>query len=281
MIRRTLYDILNMQNFDAAHELRKLKEMFEKEKVAYIRGVGSCSFYNCISDEWFRHFPDRRRYTSLYELQSDMKRICMFLHYDSLNELLLYCEFVKFVLAQCMMSREYASFSFIENARILEEQMERILEASNHQWLCQEDGSWIVIEKNPVALEVAEIVPDEKTSTKILEYNHFELKGDIEGKKAILKSLGDAIEPITKTKEWKSSAYTSLGSDVGYLLNNFNIRHNNTEGVHKKNYISEMPTEELEQWYDKTYECILAVIILNEQLKTGAEIKRVKALMEQ
>lgn len=279
MIRRTFRDILDMHGFNAGQELAKLIKMFEEESVVYVRGKGNLSFYECITDTWFRHFPNRRYYTSLDEIKREMNTTANLLRYDNMYRLLLYCEFVKFVIEECIKSMEYATFSMRDTASILEEQMERILDASDYQWLCLKDGSWIVVEKNPVATEAAEIVLDETEAIRILEYNHFTLKGDIEGKKAILKALGNVVEPIIKSKKWIESAYKQIGSDAGFLLNNFNIRHNNMDGANKKEYLSTITPEELEQWYDKIYDCVLAVIILNEQIQTSAEIKTIKELM--
>ena len=112
-----------------------------------------------------------------------------------------------------------------------------------------------------------------------MEYNRFSLKGDLEEKKVILKALGDVVEPILKSNEWKGCAYKQIGDDTRFLLNNFNIRHNNMDGTNKKEYLSTITPEELERWYDKTYDCLLAVIILNEQIQSSAEIKTVKGLM--
>lgn len=275
MARRNLYDILNMQAFDPEKEHIKLKNMFERETI----GATGYSCFRYINNECFRYFPDRGRYLSLEEMKKAIDNYAFTQKIDALDHFLLYCEFLKFVIEQNLQINGGMSFAhtmFDAQMELIDEQMERVLGDSNHEWLQRKDGSFIVVDKNPIAINAAGIVPDDNASIKIMEYNHFSLKGDIDGKKAILKELGDIIEPILDSKEWKGSAYTKLGSDAGFLLNNFNIRHNNVEGANKKEYISKLSSEELERWYDKTYDCILAVITMNEQIKINAEIKKVK-----
>ncbi len=54
--------------------------------------------------------------------------------------------------------------------------------ASNIIMLCDKEVKVILFEKNPSAIAVAEVV-DEDTACKVIEYNHYLLKGDIDKKK--------------------------------------------------------------------------------------------------
>jgi hypothetical protein len=57
-----------------------------------------------------------------------------------------------------------------------------------------------------------------------------------------------------------------------YLLNNFDIRHNNRTGKSKKDFITNMAEDDLEKWYDKTYNSVLSVIIQKEQKEIDKEV---------
>ena len=98
----------------------------------------------------------------------------------------------------------------------------------------------------------AEIV-ESKLAYEIIQYNHHLLKGDIEKKRRILKVLADKIEPM-RTEFKKQQKNKELESDIGFLLNNMNIRHNNLEGKNAVDYVKELSDEELEEWYDETYQ---------------------------
>ncbi|CEN81005.1 hypothetical protein [Paraclostridium sordellii] len=115
----------------------------------------------------------------------------------------------------------------------------------------------LVVEKNPAATSVAEIVEDD-LSFKVIEYNHHLLKGNLDRKKEILKALADKVEPLTENLD------NQLASDFGFLVNNINIRHNNLEGKNRKEYIVNMQNEELEEWYDEAYQLMLLCILENE-----------------
>ena len=61
------------------------------------------------------------------------------------------------------------------------------------------------------------------------------------------------------------------------LLNNLNLRHNNLEGVNKKDYLISMNDNELEKWYDRTYDMILGIIIVNDYLDSKESLSELKA----
>ena len=61
--------------------------------------------------------------------------------------------------------------------------------------ILEDEERVLLLEKNAAATAVAEITPSE-ISNKIIEYNHFLLKGNIEEKWKILLVLADKFEPV-------------------------------------------------------------------------------------
>ena len=133
------------------------------------------------------------------------------------------------------------------------------------------------MEKNKAATLAAQLVDDEVVAFELIEYNHFALKGDLEGKKKLLFSLAAYIEPILKSKVLQKSGYKQLESDAGFLFNNFHIRHNNKVGAKAQDYITTVKDAKLEEWYDKAYEVALSVIIINDYLTIGQDIADIKS----
>lgn len=129
-----------------------------------------------------------------------------------------------------------------------------------------------IIEKDIIATAVAEKNAD--ISEKVISYRRFSLKGDIEAKKEIILKLAEKMEPLRS--KFKSTSYNVLMDDVQMLLNNLNLRHNNLDGVHKKDYVISMKTNELEKWYDRTYDMILGIIMLNDYLDSKENLKELK-----
>lgn len=82
----------------------------------------------------------------------------------------------------------------------------------------------LIVSKNAGATVVAEKMQDNSLAYNVIEYNHFQLQGDIEKKKAILLSIGADLEP--KRKEL-SDLNKELEDNIFFMLNNLNIRHNN------------------------------------------------------
>ena len=102
-------------------------------------------------------------------------------------------------------------------------------------------------------------------------------KGDLDKKRKILASLGGYVEPTLKSRVLQNSGYKQLESDIGFVLNNFNIRHNNKTGAKAQDYIISCSDKELEGWYDKAYNMLVAVIIINEHISVQQELAEIKS----
>lgn len=85
-----------------------------------------------------------------------------------------------------------------------------------------QNGITDFVPKDQAAISAAEIV-DPALSYRIIEYNHHSMKGDLERKKATLIALADKLEPKRAKLKQVSG---SLESDLFYLLNSVNVRHN-------------------------------------------------------
>lgn len=104
----------------------------------------------------------------------------------------------------------------------------------------------LIHEKYSTVSAVSEITNEEITY-QIVEYNHHTLKGNMEKKKAILLSLANELEPKRKKL---SSINNQLTTNIFFMLNNLNLRHNNKSKRDKnyKEFVAKMPKEKLESW---------------------------------
>jgi len=150
----------------------------------------------------------------------------------------------------------------------------------NHTFIYDEKKEQIlVIEDNPAAITVAEII-DPDSAISVLRYNHHILRGDVEEKRKILNLMGQALEP--RRKDLKNINSKSE-DNIFYFLNKLHIRHNNTDEKDKKYYeehVASMSENELEQWYDELYQMLLFAFLELDQVERNERFKTLKGLIE-
>ena len=138
---------------------------------------------------------------------------------------------------------------------------------------------YLIIPKNEKTRKVAELQSDKNVVFKLYEYTANEYKGNIAKKQEILNVLANETELITKSYKKKQGDFYNIYDDLDFALNNFNIRHNNKDGKHYKKHIAELGHGELEKLYDKTYDLILDVILINDYLQGKTEFDNIKNLI--
>lgn len=272
MSRKNFYDVLNELKFDAEKEYERLVTLVKDEDFGFFND-DYYTLYSYINLYHFRRYSFRGTFITLNEMWGTL-----FPGYSLVEDLFLLCEFLlSFLDAQSYNIRSFNTLEAEGQIETVFQNIERICEKTNHCIVEQKGGRKIIIEKNAATTQAVQLVEDLSVSSGILEYMHYSLKGHLEEKRQILLSLGNYIEPMLKSHVLKNAGYGKIESDIGFLLNNMNIRHNNLEGTKRKEYTASLTKDELEEWYDKTYNTILAAIILKEQIAVSAEIKSLES----
>lgn len=269
-MRRNFYELLTQRSFDIKKEYTTLWSLFCVEKC-YYSAYSSSTMAQWVDKKLFRDFPFRGSFTSLKDMMDEFgiqERAAV-----DLEKLLLFCELLYAVLP----SRNVVYDANLSAQRqTIFENVGYILERANHELGVDPSGNTIIVEKNKAATLASQLVDDEVIAYELIEYNHFALKGDLEGKRKLLFSIAAYVEPILKSKVLQQQGYKQLESDAGFLFNNFHIRHNNKVGAKAQDYIASINDADLEEWYDKAYEVALSVIIMNDYLSVGKEIADIK-----
>lgn len=174
---------------------------------------------------------------------------------------------------------EFYTFHLYDNL-FVQQHILKVIETFGYTSI-NENGFTIFVPKDNVTIAVSELeqIP-ENVSHKILAYQHHSMKGDIEAKKATLIVLASQLEPQEKAL---SQIDNSFKSDLFYAFNNLNIRHNNVDPSDKRYYkkvVAEMEAEELERWYDETYQMCLLAFMRLEQKERKKEFDEVKNRIE-
>lgn len=272
MERRNFLQILNEQGINLRREYDRLYDLFYNQKVP--SNLGNNYTLKDYVEINFLSVPFRKTCLSLDDFNSTYRFHFVQNPYGfDLNYLLSFCEYTyNFVI---WMSQESELFKYgnRQSGQFYIYQIRSVIESIDYMQLTQ---GYITIftPKKPEAIVASEIVSPE-ISYKVLEYNHYTMKGDIARKKETLRILADQLEP---RRADLTAINKELASNVFFMFNNMNIRHNNcTEG--DKNYrevVAKMSQDELEKWYDETYQlCLLAFLELDnvERTKKVAQLK--------
>ena len=256
-MRRNFVQILKEAKIDIKDEYKKMYDML------YSRGIQVADrkyilIYDELEDSFSSFFF---RGTCLTIEEFDRKHGINFAEDPenfSIDSLVSICEYIYNMLVAYQCSRDILYQAI--NVKFCLSQILTVIEAIGYM-SAYEDGVIIFVEKSPAAISVAEQMPVD-VSYKVISYNHYSMKGNLDAKKNTLKMFTDMLEPKRQKLEGIDKTFAS---DLFYAFNNFNIRHNNVDptGTKYKKPVGDLTNEQLEQWYDEVYQmCLLAFLRL-------------------
>lgn len=243
--------------------------------------TGNCtesyiSVYNFVDKYCFKQWKQRATLTNIEEMytllglnfspESDNSN-------DVLNHLEFYANIIYIVnLASLDFDQEFLEY---ESLLMAKSNLTQLLDWLNYeQKIFKKDQKVLLVQKNAATTAVSEIV-DKETAYKVIEYNHYVLKGNLEAKGNILISLGKQMEAQRATLREINS---DLEDNIFSLLNNLDLRHNNIDvgdGENKKylKYVAGMKKNELEEWYDELYQMILLAYLELDNIDRSKKVK--------
>ncbi len=240
------FECLEREN-DYQREYEKLEWLCNRRWEGFYGNANSLNSWISIR---FFEWKKRGNYCSFDEVreQLDFSQKCPPKNIDLLNYC-LFCEMIINIMQQLGLGSSYSepgnTFNIFANT------VKATIEKAGLEF--RKNGEEIIIvEKNAVAIEVAEENPD--LAETVIEYNHYLLRGNLKRKQELLKKISDALEPKRKHLNSICSKETR---DFFYLINSMNIRHNNCDKSDSAKYnadFAEMSNREKEKWYDLIYE---------------------------
>lgn len=266
MGRRTFADILDSAGFDINREYSNLYHLFF--------GGGRGSFWNIINDNFSPEFFGD---TSVSLSDFDTRYGFKFEEHPaevSLDEFVLLCEYEFNLLERSAQLIWARGSGFTEKLNRQCTLILRNIENAHYRAVGTSKGLTIFVERDVAADAASEVLPD-PLSWEQLTYGHRSLKGNIEGKKRILLSLGDWLEP---RREQLKQANSKLCSLVFGCLNNLDLRHNNIEaGRHYNAAFAALSKEEREDVYDDVYQLLLIAVL---EVDSSSRLDRLHALIQ-
>jgi len=273
MARQNYFDILNRMEFDPQRELKNLVDLLEMEKnfksIYYETSLNSAISNN------FLDYPNRSTFTSY----SKMMEFIGANIYNTTEQLFVFSEFLVDIF--CNLAEKFTEEES-EFIQIIFDNIKRFLELSNHELITLDNGNKIIVEKNVYASEASQIVSETsiEEAIKVLEYNHFSNKGNIQRKKEILIALANYLEPfrreLNNSEELKDILKVNNQKVIAFeklfeMYNNFGLRHNNSNQYHL-----DLADDELELWYDDIYTSTLFVILSMDQSRILSKLKTLR-----
>ncbi|MBE6850963.1 MAG: hypothetical protein E7504_04375 [Ruminococcus sp.] len=273
MARKTFAQVLKDAKVDIEREYDRLYQMFYKFKIPDSSSAAITLYEIC--EMGFISFPHRGTCLSL----DDFNDFYGF-HFEQkpsnfdVDYLVIFCEY-SYNLA--IYQQGNGIMPFLSPATQYIQQILKVIESIGYMHQ-SEDGISTFVPKSQPAIVVSEMLPP-NLSYKVIEYNHHSMKGNLARKQATLKLLADQLE---SNRAPLKSLNKSLEDDLFYLLNNINIRHNNIDSssTKYKRAVADMPKDELEEWYDRTYDICLYAFMTLAQADRNAKVKQLKNIIE-
>lgn len=273
MARQNYFDILNRMEFDPQRELKNLMNLLEMERN-FERSYYKTSLNSAISDN-FLDYPNRSTFTNY----SQMIEFVGSNIYNTTEQLFVFSEFLVDIF--CNLAEKFTEEES-EFIQVIFDNIKRFLELSNHELITLDNGNKIIVEKNVYASEASQIVSETSMdeAIKVLEYNHFSNKGNIQRKKEILIALANYLEPfrreLNNSEELKDIMKVNNQKVIAFeklfeMYNNFGLRHNNSNQYHL-----DLADDELEQWYDDIYTSTLFVILSMDESRILSKLKTLR-----
>ena len=166
----------------------------------------------------------------------------------------------------------------VNGYQMLMDNVKKIVANANHlaDVLNYEIKEWentvILVPRNQ-ELQLAEnylVKRNKNLAMDVWHYEHRSMKGNVEQKRAVLQELSSFVEPYLSKME------SVLRDNVGFLLNNLNIRHNNLKGAKSNAWVQGLNPANLESWYDKTFVLLLRTIITKNQEGLVNEVEQLR-----
>lgn len=279
MARQNYFEILEQMDFDPDKEFEIISNLILKLKEISPYTTES------IRDVFNRNFWLYENYRKMQFRSYDEAKDYFNNNFNGPDRLFTYIEFIIDLNSFMISNGKILTFTkatLIKEFPKVRERIDYCLAKNNHELKELENGRQIIVEKNVYASEVSQIVSESniEDAIKVLEYNHFSNKGDIQRKKEILISLANYLEPLRdelnafeelkEVMKVNSKKIIAVEQLFG-MYNNLGLRHNND-----KQYHLNMNDEELEQWYDNIYSSTLFVILSLEMGKNLSKLNELK-----
>lgn len=187
-----------------------------------------------------------------------------------LDDLLLFCEYVYNFAARMNVFDD----CYLEKSFGIARHIGMLVDKLRYRFV-EHGDLWVLVPEDEKIEAAAEVAPPQ-AGNDLFRYDYRAYRGDVDGKRKILVSLATSLEPHRARLAEIAKEFTN---NYFYLVNSLNIRHNNVEPVDTgkyKEFVAQMPEDELEGWYDTVRYMSAAAFLLLEYGENAQSIKDLK-----
>lgn len=283
MTRKNIFEILE-EKYDIEEETRKISNLFKNIKFMKTNSLNFQSELYTIEklvDDVFSHWKQRGSCLNCAEMKEKLHLTQTFNDLDNIINTLEYYSNILYIVEHKIDILANFPLRGCSEYKMLLENIDILIDHLHYEKLIfDEEDKVILVPKDPAATAVAEIASKD-VAFAILKYHHASLKGQIEEKRKLLRSIANEYEPLLNKPIDGFKEYFDKATN---MLNNMNIRHNNKSGKNKKELVAQMSDEELESWYDELYQLLLFCVLIKDNKdrkdKVDELLKRINTKQE-
>ncbi|MCB4939356.1 hypothetical protein LGW97_03670 [Streptococcus mutans] len=285
MTRQNYFELIQNMEFDANKEFEIISRLISEKKLPFLSAFSSLSIQEVFNINFLLYLKYRKiQFISYSEVKEYFE--------NSMNGTERLFSYIEFIIdlnsfleknqEKLIKSVPYNFSNISYSFREIEDRINYSLDKTNYELVELDNGNQIIVEKNAYASRVSQIVSETniQEAMKVLEYNHFANKGNIQRKQEILISLANYLEPLrdelNSAEELKEVLKVNNKKIIATeklfeMYNQFGLRHNNN-----KQYHTDMTKEELEQWYDDIYTSTLFVVLSLDEARVLSKLNQFK-----
>jgi len=268
-MRKNIFELIQ-GDYKFNGEALKIEKLLQNKSYDYMNGIEQE-----VNENYYKQWKYRDTTISVNDLRKTLKVTNAYFT-ETVLDLKRFLIYLEYVLNIVTIAYENSSESQSNQLTPIFVNIDILLNHFNFERrvIDVENVKVIIIEKNPAATTVAEIVEDDNISKDIIRYNHFMLKGDIHEKKKILSQLYKEYEKIKQ--DLNNNGYGKLKDDLGFMFNALKIRHDEAVNKTTENLVKDMKDEEIEEWCDRVYDIFLLAELSVNYINDKDKIKWLK-----
>lgn len=258
-----------MPDFDYHDALIQIEMLFQSHILSF--GYKEYSLETFADKKYFADWKGRERCADTDEMRTGLGIDRILQEEDpSETEVLTYLQYTLNIAELCRRSfntEKNPGYDFdIRNYTELLSRIRELLKRLNYDAKYIKEKDLIYLVPHDPASEAVEMDEENPVTSLITEYRSSASAGQLDRKKELLKQLGDTVSEYDDNGRGSGGR---LYRKIAFLMDSFGIEQESDDAEAKTNpevaaEVQKMTPQEVENWYDETYQLILLRILEHE-----------------